>query len=97
MLRLNLIFNSCLERIKGKGAKRHGDVNEPTPNLSTQPLFQIPKALNSDITPFLFQAVKKIYESQRLDPIPKRNELLDAINYLAAAIIYMDEKDENMC
>ena len=39
-----------------------------------------------------YQAVKKIYESARMDPDRAIKELLGAINYTAAAIILLKEK-----
>lgn len=42
----------------------------------------------------LGQAVKKIYESQRLPTKqPAIAELLGAINYIAAAVIVLEEKE----
>lgn len=39
----------------------------------------------------LGQAMKKIQECQRMDPDAAKRELLGAINYLAAAILYLND------
>lgn len=67
----------------GKGAGRHSYGGEP---FSDQLIFEIPRRLGACGSGFLLgQAVKKIYESVRLEPERARAELLGAINYLAAA------------
>lgn len=69
---------------KGKGKVRHAN-GKP---FLEQPVFTITEALGGRPDPLLFQAVKKIYESQRLvDCEASVNELLDAIVYVAAAVI----------
>ena len=72
----------------GKGRERHAD-EQP---FVQQPIFAIPRALGGSQDPLLFQAVKKIYESKRLPSPRDEAELLDAIVYLAAAVILMREK-----
>lgn len=79
------IFEEANGRIQGKGAARHGSDNL---DFLEQPLFSIPESLLADESPMLFQAVKKIFESRRLSYAPSRDELLDAIVYIAAAIIH---------
>ena len=67
----------------GKGAGRHSYDGEL---FSEQLIFEIPRRLGGGGECFcLGQAVKKIYESRRLEPARARAELLGAINYLAAA------------
>ena len=67
----------------GKGAGRHSYDGEL---FSDQLIFEIPRRLGACGSGFLLgQAVKKIYESRRLEPAHARAELLGAINYLAAA------------
>ena len=67
----------------GKGAGRHSYDGEL---FSDQLIFEIPRRLGACGSGFLLgQAVKKIYESVRLEPERARAELLGAINYLAAA------------
>lgn len=67
----------------GKGAGRHSYDGEL---FSEQLIFEIPRRLGACGSGFLLgQAVKKIYESVRLEPERARAEILGAINYLAAA------------
>ena len=67
----------------GKGAGRHSYGGEL---FSDQLIFEIPRRLGPGGECFcLGQAAKKIYESRRLEPARARDELLGAINYLAAA------------
>ena len=72
----------------GKGAGRHSYDGEL---FSDQLIFEIPRRLGACGSGFLLgQAVKKIYESVRLEPERARAELLGAINYLAAAWSRLD-------
>lgn len=73
-------------RVETKGKARHNTSD----NLVEQPIFTILQALQSDASPLLFQAVKKIYEAGRLPLQSSTDELLDAIVYLACAIIYKE-------
>lgn len=70
---------------EGKGKERHAEEGEP---FEKQQIVEIGKRLqgNAAAGP-LFQAVKKIYESGRLDDEKGIHELYGAINYIAAAII----------
>lgn len=78
-----VLKNAYFRASKGKGKVRHAN-GKP---FLEQPIFTITEALGARPDPLLFQAVKKIYESQRLDPEASVNELLDAIVYVAAAVI----------
>ena len=72
----------------GKGAGRHSYGGEL---FSDQLIFEIPRRLGACGSGFLLgQAVKKIYESVRLEPERARAELLGAVNYLAAAWSRLD-------
>jgi hypothetical protein len=72
----------------GKGAGRHSYDGEL---FSDQLIFEIPRRLGACGSGFLLgQAVKKIYESVRLEPERARAELLGAVNYLAAAWSRLD-------
>lgn len=85
-----VLEDALLRASVGKGRERHGD--ETTP-FTEQPIFTIPKTLGSDESPMLFQALKKIYESRRMEDTGARyDELLDAIVYLAAACIYIETR-----
>jgi hypothetical protein len=73
----------------GKGKERHAD-DEPFEN---QKICVINRWLSgSPVAGALFQAVKKTVESSRLSGERAINELRGAINYLAAAIILLEEK-----
>ena len=67
----------------GKGSERHADGQ----SFEEQPIMWIEREFRSFQ---LGQAVKKIHESQRLDPEAAARELLGAINYLAAKVVALD-------
>lgn len=93
MQRLPNIFERVIGRVATKGQDRHGsDLNK---NFDDQPICQILDQLHSDNSPLLYQAVKKIYESRRLPHPASSNELLDAIAYLAVAIIFAERSNVN--
>lgn len=71
---------------KGKGKERHGG-DLP---FGDQPMQIISELLKSE-RGLLFQAMKKIVESQRLDEDASIEELLGAIVYIAGAIIYKEQ------
>ncbi len=68
----------------GKGKERHAE-GEP---YNEQPVVWIERYFKSYQ---LGQAVKKMHESQRLNKDAAIAELLGAINYIAAHIIYLNE------
>lgn len=69
----------------GKGEERHGN---GLPFME-QPALTITSAVGLGFP--LGQAMKKIQESQRMEPDAAKRELLGAINYLAAAILYLEK------
>lgn len=69
----------------GKGEERHGNGL----SFTGQPALTITRAVGLGFP--LGQAMKKIQECQRMDPDAAKRELLGAINYLAAAILFLDE------
>ena len=81
---LGLAFTAAVaQAARGKGSERHSYGGEP---FSDQLIFEIPRRLGACGSGFLLgQAVKKIYESVRLEPERARAEILGAVNYLAAA------------
>lgn len=89
MNRLQIVYQKAIERILTKGQERHGTDGDQS--FDAQPIFQIPQQLKADESPFLYQAVKKIYESRRLKYPANENELLDAIVYLMCAVIHLGE------
>lgn len=73
----------------GKGKERHADNN----TFESQPIMWIEENFKSFQ---LGQAVKKIHESQRLPKSRSVAELLGAMVFIAAHIIYRQSKtDEN--
>jgi hypothetical protein len=85
---LEKILKEAFEQAsKGKGERRHGQGRD----FSAQPIFWIEEHFKSFQ---LGQAAKKMHESQAL-PVEKAvAELLGAINFLAAHVIYLREKEE---
>lgn len=72
----------------GKGAVRHSD---GATQFEDQPICTITRQVGLGFP--LGQAVKKIYEIQNIqDPDARTKELYGAINYIAAAIIIIDEQ-----
>ena len=69
----------------GKGSERHGN-GQP---FTEQPILTITRAVGRGFP--LGQAMKKIQESQRMEDDAAKRELLGAINYLAAAVLFLDE------
>ena len=89
--RLEDVFYQALKRAAvGKGKERHADGNV----FEEQPICV--GARNFGVGAPLFQAFKKILECQRLHmPKDAINELLDAMVYLAAAVIVMGENNDD--
>ena len=85
---LDTAFNQASQ---GKGLERHAQGAEPFEN---QVICEMDRRLDGNGSGPLFQAVKKIYESRRLDKEKAKHELYGAIVYTAAAIILLDEKVE---
>lgn len=73
----------------GKGLDRHSDGQ----SFDKQDIVQELRIFKSE-TPALFQARKKIKESIRLSKHEAVAELLDAMNYLAGAVIYLTEQEK---
>lgn len=87
---LKQVLNNALSQAsEGKGKERHAEEGEP---FEKQQIVEIGRRLqgNPAAGP-LFQAVKKIYESGRLDDGRGIHELYGAINYIAAAILLRGE------
>lgn len=80
------VLNDALnEAQNGKGEKRHGNGL----SFTDQPALTITRAVGMGFP--LGQAMKKIQESQRMDTDAAKRELLGAINYLAAAVLFLNE------
>jgi hypothetical protein len=90
-LRLIAVVDKAIEQAAvGKGAERHANGKR----FEDQPMQVISELLG---TPdgMLYQAIKKIQESTRMEYAPAVRELLGAINYIAGAIIYLENKNES--
>lgn len=84
---LGLVMQSALEQAsKGKGRERHASEGEA---YEDQIICEVARRVGLGYP--LGQAVKKIYESQRLGGESGVAELLGAINYIATAVIVMRE------
>jgi hypothetical protein len=84
---LNNILAEALSQARdGKGKERHANDNEA---FQDQPICEIARRVGAGYC--LGQAVKKIYESQRLGGERGQAELLGAINYIAAGIFVLRE------
>lgn len=80
------VLRDALEEAQeGKGAVRHGNGL----SFTDQPVLTITRAVGLGFP--LGQAMKKIQECQRMDTDAAKRELLGAINYLAAAVLFLDE------
>ena len=84
---LSEVFKEAYKQAsEGKGCERHASEGEA---FEDQPICEMARRLGHGGP--LYQAVKKIYESQGLEGERGVNELLGAINYIAAAIIVRRE------
>lgn len=85
------VFEAAYEQTaEGKGKERHAVEDQP---FEMQTMCEITRRVQgSPVSPMLYQAVKKCYESPRLSLSRARTELLGAIDYLAAGVILLDEQ-----
>lgn len=84
---LGLVMQSALEQAsKGKGRERHAEDGEA---YEDQIICEVARRVGLGYP--LGQAVKKIYEGQRIGGERGVAELLGALNYVAAAVIVMRE------
>jgi hypothetical protein len=85
---LKLVLDRAFQQAAyGKGEDRHstGQPFDEQPIVSLQFIFGTGYAFG--------QAAKKMEESQRLNVDMASKELLGAINYIAAALIYIEKKE----
>ena len=87
---LREVFIQAEAHARSKGVERHALT--PDQSFDKQPICDIARQLGLGAP--LGQAMKKILESQQLSRFPGRAkaELLGAINYIAAAVIVLDEQ-----
>lgn len=91
---IDVLRDALDQASNGKGKERHAVAGEP---FEDQQICEISRRLKGGVAGGpLFQAVKKIYESQRLGGEAGVRELLGAINYIGAAIIVMREDADVM-
>lgn len=87
-LSLERVLNEAYEQASsGKGKERHA-CSRP---FEKQPMLTISELIG-DNHGLIYQAIKKSQESIRMDDGAARRELLGAINYLAGAIIFLDNQ-----
>lgn len=83
-----VLYRAAEQAESGKGKERHAS-NEP---FTQQQICQFGRWLDS-IDFQVGQACKKALEAKRLPKAKAVDELLGAINYLAAAVILLEEKE----
>lgn len=83
----SVLLRAYNQAAHGKGAERHA-CDRP---FTEQPMQSISGLLGSH-TGLLYQAMKKVQESERLDVDAQIRELLGAINYIAGAVIFIEAK-----
>lgn len=89
------VFNeACCQAAYGKGKERH---NRDCKEFRKQPIMTITRdvGLGFPVGQCCKKAVEAIGLLESKGPDAARNELLGAINYLAAAVIYIDELTRN--
>jgi hypothetical protein len=90
---LEAVLDEALQQAcQGKGLERHGS-GLP---LSDQPIMSIPR-MQGSMDGLIFQAVKKALEAKRIHELHGADraicELLGSINYLAAACLWLKDKN----
>lgn len=86
--KLKNVLDAAYDQAKnGKGQDRHAYSNDE--RFENQIICEVARRVGNGYQ--LGQAVKKIYESQRLSTEGAIEELLGAINYIAAAVIVLRE------
>lgn len=83
----NVLSSAWEQAAIGKGAQRHGQ----SMPFDEQPMQQISNLLNTDLG-MLYQAMKKLQESSRMDKEAAIKERLGAINYIAGSIIFLEKQ-----
>lgn len=85
----DVLNRAYMQAAAGKGNERHS-TGQP---FHEQPICDISRMVGTGFA--TGQAIKKIEEAQRMEPEAAVRELLGAINYLAAAVIVTEEKNNN--
>lgn len=84
----NVLVHAYAQAASGKGSQRHSTGQA----FDRQPILEIERQVGGGFC--VGQAMKKAQESTRMDGAAAVRELLGAINYLAAAVIAIEEKNE---
>ncbi len=85
-----ILEDAVRQTSQGKGKRRHHVDGE---KFEEQQICEMARRLSGHVAGGpLYQAVKKIYESGRLNPVLAKKELLGAINYIVAAVKIIEEK-----
>lgn len=89
--KLREVYMDAVEQASaGKGFERHASGE----SYDKQPICHISRSVGDGY--WRGQAIKKIIESQRLAPDAAIQEVLGALNYLAAGVILMKEKEDDL-
>lgn len=80
-----VLQHALAQAADGKGAERHARMRP----FDDQPMLVISRLLGTNAG-LLYQAMKKIQESQNLPKDRAVAELLGAINYIAGAVIFLE-------
>jgi len=88
---IGVLGEALNQAVVGKGAERHAEPDEP---FEKQVICEAGMRLG-EAGP-LYQAIKKIYESRRLEGEAGVKELLGAINYIAGAIVVRRQKERKL-
>lgn len=83
----NVLDRAFAQAANGKGHERHANGL----SFEQQPMQIISDSLGTNAG-LLFQAAKKAQESQRMDRDAAVRELLGAINYIAGAIVWLENR-----
>ena len=88
---LGMVLHAALDQASaGKGKERHAQGDTP---FNRQPIMEIGRMVGHGFN--TGQAIKKAQEAMRMEPEAAKRELLGAINYLAAAYLLIEEKQES--
>ena len=90
---VKVFYDAFYQASAGKGSERHAYSSDES--YSKQVLCEMDRRLGGKAIGPRYQAVKKIYESARMDKSAAIKEILGAINYLAAAVIVLEEKESS--
>lgn len=82
---------ACVQASDGKGKERHATTQGITRPFEEQPICTLGRIYGHGYN--CGQAAKKAHEAMELPPTHAKEELLGAINYLAAAYLLLEERE----